>query len=267
MRCCQLEGPRRCPFLLPLSEQVQPPSEILEVSRSMLSDASHSKPPIHHLSTHPSIHSPHLSFIHCSIHPFVGGSTHLSFIHPPTHTSIHTSIHIHIYPYIYPAIHPSICPSTIHPPIHHSSIHASIIHLSIHSPIHVSSILHFFVQPDKWAPRRNAWVHRRRGALGGCVCSSGSLGLCSALVHLAIASGSGIGPGWEQCVGQAQLKWRAGRWGGLLSEGGRFGAGNIGWASPPSRGPGESPWAWALGAGTCEGKNTWGSFIWRWAHQ
>ena len=46
--------------------------------------------------------------------------------------------------------------------------------------------------------------------------------------------------------------------GGLLSEAGRFGAGLIGWASPPSRGPGESSWAWALGAGTCWGKNTWG---------
>lgn len=44
-------------------------------------------------------------------------------------------------------------------------------------------------------------------------------------------------PGWKQCVGQTQLKWRAGWCGGLLLEG-RFGAGLIGWASPPSRGPG-----------------------------
>ena len=133
MRCCQLEGPRPCPFLLPLSEQVQPPSETLEVSRSMLSDASYSKPPIRHLSTHPSIHSPHLSFIHCSIHPFIGGSTHLSIIHPPTHTSIHTSIHTFIHPSTHPSVHLlSIHPSITHPSMHPSSIHPSSIYPSIH---------------------------------------------------------------------------------------------------------------------------------------
>lgn len=69
MRCCHLEEPRPCPLLLPLSEQVQPPSEALEVSRSMLSEGSYSKPPIHHLSTQLSIHPPtHHSSIVPSIH-------------------------------------------------------------------------------------------------------------------------------------------------------------------------------------------------------
>ena len=69
MRCCHLEEPRPCPLLLPLSEQVQPPSEALEVSRSMLSEGSYSKLPIHHLSTQLSIHPPtHHSSIVPSIH-------------------------------------------------------------------------------------------------------------------------------------------------------------------------------------------------------
>ena len=150
MRCCHLEEPRPYPVLLPLSVQVQPPSEALEVSRSMLSERSYSRPPIHHLSAHPSTHPP----THHSIHPSIHRWIHPPIHHPSTHTSIHT--------FIQPSVHPSI-----HPSVHLLSIHPSIIHLStrpssIHSPIHPSSTLHFFVQPDRWAPRRNAWVHRRR---------------------------------------------------------------------------------------------------------